>query len=371
MKVRGNMTEDGERRIRNVGREKNTASEKNTTSEKNTSRGEVIITCTYPLTNRDPVTRRIAVNSWDEPFLKICREAEPAGRVFTFDRYYGSSEMMTLGKRFPYIVRDGHVLWNVPYEEVTVREFYDTHGLDRSDEVTLEIDNIGSAGELFETLYQAWIAFLPVLEEALDWGGRILTAWELICLVKRSFGKRKEGKPQPEQLSKYLLKRETWDLQELCRTLDADPELIGNFLTAMGYEDRAGIYVRDPKKAERVKKLLSTPPQALEDDHGLDINCYSINQAVYEINLDLTYLTVLCQERRETAALEELRPELEALILQNSGVLEQGALELRLALKEQFPSDFSYGNQVQIWGSLSAFQVIVRKTIQNLERLEN
>ena len=58
MKVRGNMTEDGERRIRNVGREKNTASEKNTTSEKNTSRGEVIITCTYPLTNRDPVTRR-------------------------------------------------------------------------------------------------------------------------------------------------------------------------------------------------------------------------------------------------------------------------------------------------------------------------
>lgn len=365
MKVRGNMTEDGERRIRNVGPEKNTA------SEKNTSQGEVIITCTYPLTNREPETRRITVASWDEPFLKICREAEPAGRVFTFDRYYGSSEMMTLGKRFPYIVRDGRVLWNVPYDEVTVREFYDTHGLDRSDKVTLEIDNIGSAGELFETLYQAWIAFLPVLEETLDWGGRLLTAWELICLVKRSFGKRNEGKPQPEQLSKYLLKREIWDLQELCRTLDADPELIGNFLTAMGYEDRAGIYVRDPKKAERVQKLLSTPPQALEDDHGLDINCYSINQAVYEINLDLTYLTILCQERRETAALEELRPQLEALILQNSGVLEQGALELRLALKEQFPSDFSYGNQVQVWGCLSAFQVIVRKTIQKLETLEN
>lgn len=48
---------------------------------------------------------------------------------------------------FPYILRDDVYIWNVPYSDVTIQEFLDTHNLTEYDMIEAEVDNVGMRGE--------------------------------------------------------------------------------------------------------------------------------------------------------------------------------------------------------------------------------
>lgn len=51
----------------------------------------------------------------------------PAGMVSTFDKYYIDDSCLMINNVFPYMLRDGELLWNVSYSEVTVGDFFETH----------------------------------------------------------------------------------------------------------------------------------------------------------------------------------------------------------------------------------------------------
>ena len=58
------------------------------------------------------------------PLLEVVRSA---GMVSTFSKYYMDDGCLLLNDTFPYMLIDGHLQWNVPYEQVTLGDFLETH----------------------------------------------------------------------------------------------------------------------------------------------------------------------------------------------------------------------------------------------------
>lgn len=68
-------------------------------------------------------------NSYEEyeKNSKLLDVLHPAGMVSTFDKYYIDDSCLMINNVFPYMLRDGELLWNVSYSEVTVGDFFETH----------------------------------------------------------------------------------------------------------------------------------------------------------------------------------------------------------------------------------------------------
>ena len=101
---------------------------------------KIILFFRYPLTNKVGEAVIVPVESLQENLWEACKKAYPDGKYFSFDRYYGKSELMSHGRMFPYILRDDVYIWNVPYSDVTIQEFLDTHGLTEQDMIEAEVD---------------------------------------------------------------------------------------------------------------------------------------------------------------------------------------------------------------------------------------
>ena len=59
--------------------------------------------------------------------LPLLEVVKPTGMVSTFSKYYMDDDCLLLNDTFPYMLIDGHLQWNVPYEQVTLGDFLETH----------------------------------------------------------------------------------------------------------------------------------------------------------------------------------------------------------------------------------------------------
>lgn len=330
---------------------------------------KIILFFRYPLTNKVGEAVIVPVESLQENLWELCKKACPSGRYFSFERYYGKSDLMSLGRMFPYILRDNRYIWNVLYSEVTVKEFLDTHELNEQDMIQVEVDNVGSAGEEFLHLIQEWVSFAKIVS-AVDWIGRGMTVCSIVKGVCSSFGKKKAMKPKIQEFYHFLTKRSQWNLQYLSRRLGAEEAFLKSLLLTIGFEeDEKGIYVFNNEKNERFCQLCLSYTDILSDKHGLPINCYSINNQVSIINRNMIYLKLLCSEIQENCIWPEAEKKLRVLVCKNPEALILNEDGMSICIKEILPKNFGYEEESELYCELENLNTYLDKRIWPLEEL--
>lgn len=124
--------------------------------------------------------------------------------------------------------------------------------------------------------------------------------------LKNSFGQKKAQKPKVWFLERYIKRQEQWDLKELSKNLHADTELLRLILAECGFLSTDGvIYYFDKETADKIDGAKEMELQKNYNEHGTGVNCYSMNIAVEQLNLNLLYLWVLMHEQDDDKLFEE------------------------------------------------------------------
>ena len=331
---------------------------------------KIILFFRYPLTNKAGETVAVSVESLQENLWETCKKAYPDGKYFSFDRYYGKSELMSPGRMFPYILRDDVYIWNVPYSDVTIQEFLDTHNLTEHDMIEAEVDNVGSAGEMLLRLYQEWVSFAEVAGSVVDCIGRGMTVYSVVKWLYCSFGRKKESKPKVREFYQFLVSRNRWNVKALAKQLNADEPFLKSMLEAIGFEDRGdGNYIISREKNEKFRELCFSYMDSRKNNHGVEINCYGVNEEVFLINRNMLYLRILCSEIQADCIWAEAKKKLQELASENSEYLFTAGDDMSVCLKERFPEGFGYEEESWLWDALHGLNTYLDGKIWPLEEL--
>lgn len=340
------------------------------TEENRENMKKIILFLRYPLTNKVGEAVIVPVESLQENLWEVCKKAYPDGKYFSFDRYYGRTELTSLGRMFPYILRDDVYVWNVPYSDLSIQEFLDTHGLTEQDMIEVEVDNVGSAGEMLLRLYQEWVSFAEIAGLVVDQIGRGMTVYSVLKWLYCSFGKKKESKPKVREFYQFLVSRNRWNVKVLAKRLSTDETFLKAMLEAVGFEDRGGgDYTFSREKNEKFGELCSAYMNSWSNNHGGEINCCGVNEEVFIINRNMLYLRILCSEIQANRIWAEAKKKLQELICQNSEYLFVAGDETTVCLKEQFPDGFGYEEESWLWGALHSLNTYLDGKIWPLEEL--
>lgn len=309
---------------------------------------EIILVCRQAFCYDGISYHRVSCDIHKDSLLDLCRYVIGAGHRISFDAYYGESFDMAIRERFPYIECDGRIIWNVPYSEVTVAEFLDTHGIEHN-RIYVDVDNVGGAlDEFARTLYQGWLCLKPVMDVL----GYISTVVWIVSCVRKGFGKAKEEKPSVSELKEFIMQKDKWDLSKLSVQLNADESFVKILLETFGYEEHEGIYWKNHWKVEQFNRASNRIDEALYDNHGTEVNCYSLNDLVSGINMSLLYLDIICKEVNEAATYQQVVDNIKEEIEDFTQYISYHSVKNAVMLKEQF-EDFSMETESELMFLLS------------------
>ena len=210
----------------------------------------------YP--EEPPHTARVSVSP-EEGLLSVCARAAEIGMVVTFDRYYEAcGAMMASDDYLPYLIRDGRVLWNVPYREVTVGDFAATHQTVADSGLYFEYGHPAAGGPDWIDVWTCVTLWAPFIWEVLVHTGeamgifksaRSLTEW-----LRKKYGKERNP-PYPMCISEFIFRRELWNHHELAALLQIEPQDAKEFLRAYGYrwEPSKQAYCVDAQQRELIR----------------------------------------------------------------------------------------------------------------------
>lgn len=268
----------------------------------------------YCLENRMPVMCIVEDDVLSDNLEKLCLKMGSGIHHLSFDTYYGKMEMNAAYRLYPYIQFKDGVRWNVPYQEVTVADFIRTFPQVKKEGLKVFANNVGGADDFFQRLMQDWSVYLcnaklilanigihsPI--DILDWASRIVFVWQGMQWLGQSFSKSKKQKPFIRDLRNYIRQREEWNLAELENNLHARGELLKIVLEEQGYVCKSGMIHRyDNEVFEKLEQERKKLIEKRYDSHGTNVNCFTMNQSVEQLNVDLMYLAVLEKERDKLA----------------------------------------------------------------------
>lgn len=231
----------------------------------------------------------------DTNLAMLCKENQEGCRYLTFSQYYSLDErdLMTFGRVFPYIRKEERIEWNVPYEEVTVEDFFRTHEPDNY-EIHVEINGVaGWSPDMFSMSVHSWLVLKTVLEAA----GYVITAIELIQIIIKIFGRKKERIPGVHSFRTFILSRDFWDAKELSDLLHTDEILIFMILETFGYEEHGGVYWKNAWKVHQFEKAFLGKKLIFNET---DKYCYDyLQDKLADINLNLLYICALDEDKEK------------------------------------------------------------------------
>lgn len=311
----------------------------------------------------------VEIDDLQENLLYICEKNIEGTHIFSFETYYGKSDQYAVEKIVPYILEDDILTWNVPYKDITIEKFIQTHGLKDSDWLEVDVDNVGSGPVFLETLYQEWVRFGTFACTVVDWVGRGITVAAIVSFVRKSFISKKENKPTVRELYNFLMSRKKWNKQVLEKQLHIQPFFLEYILNVFGFElDDMGIYYNiNYKKHEDYVNAQNHYGKKLYDNHGTDINCYSINEMLENINIQLLYYNILCLETTQYSWKEE-KEKLALYVMDNDMYLELGEDGSYIKIKDSLEKDFNYNAANELWISLSNYNESLLNKILEIEK---
>lgn len=99
----------------------------------------------------------IPIESEEDILIDCIQSVVGEDCYISFCNYYSNANLMNFERMFPYIVRDGVVSWFVPFTEVSIRDFRNTHHLGPEEVIHAEIDAFGGAGDDLSEII-SWVA---------------------------------------------------------------------------------------------------------------------------------------------------------------------------------------------------------------------
>ena len=129
---------------------------------------------------------------------------------------------------------------------------------------------------------------------------------------------------------------------------------------------------------EGVKRVMKGAPEkkngedeALYDNHGTVVNCYSLNDLVSGINMSLLYLDIICKEVNEAATYQQVVENIKEEIEDFTQYISYHPVKNAVMLKEQF-EDFSMETESELMFLLSKLKDELDEQVLVLEsRISN
>lgn len=322
----------------------------------------IFLNIKYCLENRMPIMNMVTDDVLSENLEEYCLKIGTGIHFLSFDKYYGKMEMNAVYRFFPYIQFEDGVRWNVPYQEVTIADFVRTFPQVRKEGLKVFANNVGGAGDFIQSLMQDWSGYIygakailtnigigsPI--DLLDWASRIVFVWQGMQWIEKSFSKSKKQKPFIRDLRNYIQQRKEWNLVELEKNLHAHQELLRIVLEEQGYVCRDGmIYRYDKTIAEKLEQERNAFLEKRYDNHGTNVNCFEMNVAVEQLNVDLLYFAVLEKECNKLEEYDEKVKELLAPLKECGPYIIWDDLDRSIQIAKNIPKSFCEKDLELIW----------------------
>lgn len=338
----------------------------------------------YCLENRFPVTGIIDDDMLPQNLEEVCLKIGTGIYHLSFDTYYGDMEMNAVYRLYPYIQFEDGIHWNVPYQNVTIEDFVRTFPLVKRDGLVVFANNVGGADEFLQRIMQDWSAYLweakIILSKAgisspidiIDWASRFAFVLQGVQWLKKSFAKQKKDKPCIKDLRNYILKNNSWNINELQKNLHARRELLVIVLEELGYVCRNdSIYIYDSDIAELIEQERNELCQKRYDNHGTNVNCYNMNLSVEQLNVDLMYLAVLVKEAGKLDTYDSKVQDLIQSLKDYNQYIVWDDLSKAIRFEEQLPENFSMDDADCICRCVEHVDESVNAEIRRLEDNNN
>ncbi len=206
------------------------------------------------------------IQSLDMPLLSICH---PIGMSNTFCRYYSSGYLQMMGDdELPYLLIDGKLKWNVPINEVTVRDFLITHPQCVKEGIYLESGYPASGGPGRILAAAAWELFCGFLRSQDVSLGFPIEAFGIllptVLEIKDCFSKKNVS---PLQLTDRLLQLSEVGKIEMAEQLGLDVPTTVRLLIGFGYKRdvESGKFVLKENERNKALNLLCKLEQQERD----------------------------------------------------------------------------------------------------------
>ena len=188
----------------------------------------------------EQITKTIDINS-SVNIIEACYEIdnENVGMVITFNSYYHRCyEMMMADDTFPFMIINGAVHWNVPFSDVSVEQFLNTHPSALSNGIIFEYGYAAAGGPGWLNALDIILLWAPLVwKTAVMLGeakGIFKTVEDIILWFKEKF-KGKSEMPYPQSFTDYIYYKDIWNHYDLADQLEINIEQAKMFLKAYGY----------------------------------------------------------------------------------------------------------------------------------------
>ena len=341
----------------------------------------IFLNIKYCLENRMPIMNMVTDDVLSENLEEYCLKIGTGIHFLSFDKYYGKMEMNAVYRFFPYIQFEDGVRWNVPYQEVTIADFVRTFPQVRKEGLKVFANNVGGAGDFIQSLMQDCSGYIygakailtnigigsPI--DLLDWASRIVFVWQGMQWIEKSFSKSKKQKPFIRDLRNYIQQRKEWNLVELEKNLHAHQELLRIVLEEQGYVCRDGmIYRYDKTIAEKLEQERNAFLEKRYDNHGTNVNCFEMNVAVEQLNVDLLYFAVLEKECNKLEEYDEKVKELLAPLKECGPYIIWDDLDRSIQIAKNIPKSFCEKDLELIW---QCVKEVDERVLVEANKLEN
>lgn len=172
-------------------------------------------------------------------------------------KYYPYSGFLSFNLEFvPFIVSEGQILYDVPFEKVNVVDFLDTHSI-AAQEIEIHTGYPWSGGVGPADLATIWNSVYPVLETWSMFAS--ITGFALKDLVKYLRSVFEKRKKPPQVCFDVIYSRTMWNHHELASMLQIEPDRTKQFLRVLGYEydQSKKIFIASEKVPEIKEKLTN------------------------------------------------------------------------------------------------------------------
>ena len=341
----------------------------------------IFLNIKYCLENRMPIMNMVTDDVLSENLEEYCLKIGTGIHFLSFDKYYGKMEMNAVYRFFPYIQFEDGVRWNVPYQEVTIADFVRTFPQVRKEGLKVFANNVGGADDFIQSLMQDWSGYIygakAILKnigigspiDLLDWASRIVFVWQGMQWIEKSFSKSKKQKPFIRDLRNYIQQRKEWNLVELEKNLHAHQELLRIVLEEQGYVCRDGmIYRYDKTIAEKLEQERNAFLEKRYDNHGTNVNCFEMNVAVEQLNVDLLYFAVLEKECNKLEEYDEKVKELLAPLKECGPYIIWDDLDRSIQIAKNIPKSFCEKDLELIW---QCVKEVDERVLVEANKLEN
>ena len=341
----------------------------------------IFLNIKYCLENRMPIMNMVTDDVLSENLEEYCLKIGTGIHFLSFDKYYGKMEMNAVYRFFPYIQFEDGVRWNVPYQEVTIADFVRTFPQVRKEGLKVFANNVGGADDFIQSLMQDWSGYIygakailtnigigsPI--DLLDWASRIVFVWQGMQWIEKSFSKSKKQKPFIRDLRNYIQQRKEWNLVELEKNLHAHQELLRIVLEEQGYVCRDGmIYRYDKTIAEKLEQERNAFLEKRYDNHGTNVNCFEMNVAVEQLNVDLLYFAFLEKECNKLEEYDEKVKELLAPLKECGPYIIWDDLDRSIQIAKNIPKSFCEKDLELIW---QCVKEVDERVLVEANKLEN